>query len=104
MEYRYDLHPRWDLGVHGSALNSFGADTMQYAYGISVGHNLFENAWISLGYNADGFVDDDFVAAEYTAKGPYLKIRMKFDQALANRFLEFAGWSNRRPQGFANSH
>ncbi len=104
IEYRYDLHPRWDLGVHTSALTSFGADTMQYSYGVSVGHNLFENAWISLGYNADGFVDDDFVAAEYTAKGPYLKIRMKFDQALANRFLEFAGWSNRRPQGFANSH
>ena len=59
--------------------------------------------WLSVGYNVEGFEDDDFIAADYTAKGPYLKLRMKFDQNLAKRFLEFAGLAQRRQVGgFAN--
>ncbi len=53
--------------------------------------------WLSVGYNVDGFNDEDFIAAEYTAKGPYIKFRMKLDQQWAQRFLEFAGLS-RQPQ------
>ena len=36
--------------------------------------------WISVGYNFDGFRDDDFEASRYTAQGPYIKFRMKADQ------------------------
>lgn len=51
-----------------------------------------------MGYNFDGFTDDDFIAADYTAKGPYLKLRLKFDQALLKRFLEHAGVRRERGQ------
>lgn len=38
------------------------------------------NTLISLGYNVVGFEDDDFSAANYTAQGPYIRFRVKFDQ------------------------
>jgi len=41
---------------------------------------LFDNAWISVGYNLVGFEDKDFSSAAYTAQGPYVRFRMKFDQ------------------------
>ena len=102
-EYRYDFARRWDLGIHASALNSFEAGNMQYSSGISIGHNLFQDTWISVGYNVVGFDDDDFVAAEYTARGPFVKLRVKFDQYTARRFLQFVGLGeSRRMQPYAS--
>jgi hypothetical protein len=43
---------------------------------------------MSLGYNFNGFQDDDFSASEYTAQGIYIKYRMKFDQVTARNFLQ----------------
>gem|GEM_PF-537748 len=103
-EYRYDVSPRWDLGVHGSVLASLESDTMQYSSGLSIGHNLFDDAWVSVGYNFVGFDDDDFVAAEYTSRGPFLKVRLKFDESVSKSFLEFVGLGeSRRLQPYANS-
>ena len=45
-----------------------------------MGFQLAKNIWLSLGYNFDGFDDRDFSDASYTAQGPYLQFRMKFDQ------------------------
>jgi hypothetical protein len=33
-----------------------------------------------VGYNFDGFMDRDFSKADFTAEGPFVKLRMKFDQ------------------------
>lgn len=79
-EYRYNLSERWDLGVHGSTLNNWDAGIHEYSYGLSVGASPYTNTWVSVGYNFDGFRDDDFSGSEYTAKGFYLKFRLKFDQ------------------------
>ncbi len=104
LEYRRDLGARWDVGVHGTVLESLESSVRDYSTGISVGHSVMKDMWISVGYNFLGFEDDDFVAADYTAKGPYLKLRLKFDQAVAKRFLEFAGLGqSRRMQASANS-
>ncbi|MDZ7686190.1 MAG: hypothetical protein U5O39_15270 [Gammaproteobacteria bacterium] len=51
-----------------------------YSYGVSLGYNVADNVWMSLGYNFSGFSDEDFLGADYTAKGVYLKYRVKFDQ------------------------
>ena len=67
----------------------------RYSTGFSVGHSVFDNTWVSVGYNVTGFEDDDFVSAEYTAKGPYLKFRMKLDQSHLDRFLGFVGGNER---------
>ena len=79
-EARFDITRRIDIGVHGAALISHNSGTLDYAFGPSIGFNPADNVWLSLGYNIEGFVDEDFEAAEYTREGPYLKLRVKFDQ------------------------
>jgi len=46
-----------------------------------------DNIWLSAGYNVEGFKDDDFEAAEYSRKGAYLQLRVKFDQNTAKGLL-----------------
>ncbi len=50
-----------------------------------------ENAWISIGYNVAGFTDKDFSNANYTAQGPYIQYRFKFDQNSVKEGLKALG-------------
>ena len=52
---------------------------------------MARNVWLSVGYNFDGFEDSDFSAAGYTANGPYIRFRLKFDQDTAD---EIQSWLN----------
>ena len=79
-ELRYDITNKWDVGVHGNLLHSWNGDQKDYAVGASIGYNVMENTWISVGYNIKGFADDDFSGAEFRTKGLYLNVRVKFDQ------------------------
>ncbi|MDI6743357.1 MAG: hypothetical protein QMD11_11545, partial [Smithella sp.] len=79
-EGRYDVNKYWDVGLHGSVLHSWNASVFDYSSGMSVGYNVAQNAWFSLGYNVTGFDDKDFSQANFTAKGPFVKFRFKFDQ------------------------
>lgn len=83
-ETRYDLTPRWDIGAHYHIITTPDVGITQDSYGLSVGVDLAKNLWLSVGYNARGYVDDDFDANGYTAKGPFLKLRFKFDQDTFN--------------------
>ena len=49
--------------------------------------------WVSVGYNVTGFEDRDFTGADYTAQGPYLKLRFKVDQESAKEFLDYASFN-----------
>jgi len=77
---RYDLNPRWDIGAWTSLLMALDVGTTDYGLGASLGYGLLENMWLSFGYNIHGFEDSDFSQGEFTAQGPYLKFRIKFDQ------------------------
>lgn len=92
-EIRYDITKQWDVGLRGSVLHSWNGGQFAYSGGASVGYNIFDNAWVSLGYNAWGFSDRDFSAADYTASGPYVRFRIKFDQQTVK---DAAGWLNRQ--------
>ncbi len=78
-QYRYDWSPKLDLSLHGDILYSSNSDNYKYSLGPSVGINVYKNMWLSVGYNIDGFEDDDFTSSDYTANGPYVKLRLKFD-------------------------
>tara|TARA_R110002073_G_scaffold206225_3_gene366001 strand:+ start:399 stop:7808 length:7410 start_codon:yes stop_codon:yes gene_type:complete len=91
MEVRHDLTNKWDIGLQGSLYNSYNADVSDYSYGVSVGYNMARNVWVSLGYNFDGFQDEDFSASEYTSEGIFLKYRVKFDQNTADSILGLMG-------------
>ncbi|MBT8118506.1 MAG: OmpA family protein [Gammaproteobacteria bacterium] len=83
-EYRHDLSDRFDVGVHAHTHYTTNSSTMKYSTGLSFGWNMSRNIWLSIGYNFDGFEDRDFSAAGYTATGPYIRFRMKFDQDTAD--------------------
>ncbi|MEQ1661546.1 MAG: hypothetical protein ABL877_02495 [Thiobacillus sp.] len=79
-EIRRDIGQDWDIGAHASILNSWNSQVRQTALGVSLGHSLLENMWVSVGYNFAGFNDADFAGADTHAQGPYLSVRMKIDQ------------------------
>ena len=80
VEGRYDLATDWDIGLRGSILHTWELQQFSYSLGTSIGYNMMENAWLSLGYNLIGFKDRDFSAASFTAQGPFVQFRVKFDQ------------------------
>jgi hypothetical protein len=88
-ELRHDITKHVDLGVAVSALFDHGTETAEYAFGPSIGFTPAENVWVSVGYNVTGFRDGDFDAAEYSQKGAYIKVRVKFDQHTADGLLKW---------------
>jgi len=76
----YDFNEDWDLTMQAAALRVRHLNNYQPNTGVAVGYNMFDNFWLSLGYNFTGFYDQDFTAAEYARKGVYLRFRFKFDQ------------------------
>jgi len=97
LEGRYDITKDWDIGLQSSILHSWNTGQLDYSEGISVGYNVMQNAWVSLGYNLTGFDDKDFSQSNYTAQGPFLHFRFKFDQESvrdAAKWLNGNGLSN----------
>jgi len=86
-EVRFDVTKKIDLGLSGSALISQSGQT-DYQIGPSVGFAPVDNTWISLGWNVKGFKDNDFEAAEFSRDGPFIKLRVKFDQHTARGLLD----------------
>ena len=80
LEARYDVTKKWDVGLRELMLHSWSVDQMKYGIGTSVGYNVGKNFWFSVGYNLAGFRDRDFSSADFTSQGPFVKLRMKFDQ------------------------
>jgi uncharacterized repeat protein (TIGR01451 family) len=79
-DIRRDLSARFDIGLHGTQLNSWKSGTSDTSVGLDVGITIARNMWVSVGYNFQGFNDRDFEASRYTAQGPFLKLRIKADQ------------------------
>lgn len=72
-----DLDSRWDAGLHVRTLISEGT---QFGAGVELGRVLKDDLWLSLGWNAIGFRDDDLADSEYTRRGVYVRLRFKFDE------------------------
>lgn len=86
-ETRFDVTEKIDLGLRGQVLTSGALGTKEYSFGPSIGVSPVKNVWINGGYNVSGFKDEDFEAAEYSRKGFYLQMRIKFDQHTASGLL-----------------
>lgn len=79
-EVRHDVKTWVDIGLQASTLNSWSTGTRSYSFGPQIGMAPVKNGWVTLGWNVRGFTDRDFDAARYSAQGPYLQLRFKFDQ------------------------
>lgn len=80
LEVRRDVSKKWDIGARAGYLRDWSGNTTETVAGVSVGMTPTENAWIELGYNFEGFDDEDFDNNNYKNKGVYLSFRYKFDQ------------------------
>ena len=80
IDLRRDLTKMLDIGLHATELHSFAAGTREQSIGVDVGINAAKNLWLSVGYNFQGFRDEEFDASRYTAAGPYIRFRFKTDQ------------------------
>jgi uncharacterized repeat protein (TIGR01451 family) len=79
-DVRRELSQRFDIGLHGTRLDSWSSNVSDTAVGFDVGFTVARNMWISVGYNHMGFDDGDFAASRYTAQGVFVKFRIKADQ------------------------
>ena len=78
----YDITERWDIGAL-AAVQWGQRGARQQAAGIEAGFLLQQNLWLSAGFNVSGFRGDaDLVGYEYTQRGGYLRLRLKFDETL----------------------
>jgi opacity protein-like surface antigen len=66
--------------VFASVMRSVNAGVHDYGAGVSLGYNVMDNLWLSLGYNVRGLNDRDFNDAGYSARGLFVSLRMKVDQ------------------------
>jgi len=79
-DFRFDVSDTIDVGGAFTVRGGLGARSFAYSGGPSIGITPFENGWLSVGWNIIGFHDRDFAEARYTRNGPYLTMRVKFDQ------------------------
>ena len=88
LELRHDLNQDWDVGVHASMLHTWSGGEKSYGFGGSLGYKLMNNTWVAAGYNLLGFDDADFSGAAYRSQGPYISLRVKFDQDTVEKFKD----------------
>ena len=86
-ETRFDVTKKIDLSLRGQVLANEDFSEAQYSFGPSIGISPIKDVWVSLGYNFEGFRDDDFEAAEFSRDGIFLRFRVKFDQDTAQGLL-----------------
>ena len=79
-DIRFDLSQTVDVGLAGTVRESNGGKAISYSGGPSISLSPFENSYITLGYNVVGFHDRDYSDVRYTRSGPYVTLRLKFDQ------------------------
>ena len=90
VEARHDLADGWDLELHARARQfAFGGERDGiFSVGTSVGRRLFLNTWASVGYNVIGFNDEEFSRSDYTAQGPFVRLRIKLDQDSVREWID----------------
>lgn len=79
-DVRRALGRRVDAGVQGSVQHNWSRGTIAYAGGPVVGFSPAGDVWLTAGYNLSGYRDRDFSEDRYTRAGPFVTLRMKFDQ------------------------
>ena len=79
-DIRFDLGEKVDVGLSATMRESNGGKAISYSGGPSISLSPFENSYITVGYNVVGFNDRDYSDARYTRSGPYVTLKLKFDQ------------------------
>jgi uncharacterized repeat protein (TIGR01451 family) len=78
----YDITRNWTAGYDFGGLFSNSFKNVEFANGVELGRVLRKNLWLSVGYNYTGFYDRDLTGDEATRRGPFVRLRFKFDEAM----------------------
>lgn len=79
-DLKFDLADVADIGAAGTVRIGSAGKNIAYSGGPVLTVTPFKNANISMGYNIVGFEDRDFEEARYTRSGPFITLKLKFDQ------------------------
>ncbi len=80
IEAKYKLSDMWSIGAHAGYSRDWDNDNIEKVAGVSVSASPAKNTQITIGYNAEGFTDNEFDTSGYTAEGFFTQLRYKFDQ------------------------
>jgi hypothetical protein len=84
--FTWEFAPKWDVGLVSNVLFGGGSGTRQYGVGVELGYLVSTNLWVSAGYNFFGYRDEDLAGGDTTTKGPYVRLRYKFDEQVFDQF------------------
>ncbi len=79
-DVKFDLGKAVTVGARGTVRENPGGRSYIYAAGPMIDLAIVKNSNISIGYNVSGYRDLDYQDARYTRGGPYVTLRLKFDQ------------------------
>lgn len=79
LDARVGINDHVSLGAMGSVRASVTHGLTSYSFGPMVEIAPADDLAIVVGYNIEGFEDDDFSASRYTDKGVFVSARFKFD-------------------------
>ncbi len=77
----YNLNRKTEVSAQAGVLTSRGGG-IQSGVGAELGRLVGRDLWLSGGYNSGAFRDGDLNGSSYSRRGPYLRIRFKFDEGL----------------------
>ncbi len=80
IEGRWEFARGWDAGLRVGIRHALSLDATDLGLGISAGRRIGRQFWLGAGYNVAGYRDRDFAAGDYTAAGPYLRLRVALDE------------------------
>ena len=85
-DMKFDLNDIVDIGAAGTVRIGANGRNIAYSGGPVLTITPFKNANVSIGYNVVGFEDRDFEDSRYTRSGPFITLKLKFDQESLSGF------------------
>ncbi|MXO90004.1 TonB-dependent receptor [Pontixanthobacter aquaemixtae] len=79
VDARIGIGERFEIGAAGTVRANLTDNTTSFAFGPNIGFVPADGMLLTIGYNIEGFRDEDFSASRNTDKGIYASARIKFD-------------------------
>nr|MCH9740061.1 hypothetical protein [Campylobacterota bacterium] len=74
----YDIAGNFDAMLYGNIRDNYEGGQQEYNNGVALGWNFYHNMVATVGYNFEGFKENDFDSGTETKQGVYLDFKMKF--------------------------
>lgn len=80
----YDITKQIDVGAEYRLLTSHATHSIYQGGAAEIGYRVVDGVWLSAGYSFDRF-DADLACDSYTGDGPFIRLRIKFDENSLNK-------------------